>query len=90
MLSVKYGATNSYFVIFNAAEFLMYVIPAIRKGIDPIGIIIARILPIIMHWLNTQIHIEGHKKGESGTALKTSIALHAIWNTFAAIPLLAN
>lgn len=87
MISVKQNLTGPYFVIFNMAEFLLYVLPTVGTS-QFVGAVISRIPPIFMHLFNTLIHVEAKKRNDPEGGLKAAVAIHTIWNTLASIPLL--
>lgn len=86
MISVKHDLTGPYFILFNIYEFLSYVIPGIMAGVDPIAMIIIRIPSILVHLVNTVIHVESKKKNDVESGMKITIAIHMIWNALGSLP----
>ena len=85
MISVQEKATGTYFVIFNAAEFTMYVTQMVFAGV-PLGIsIISRLITVLVHYLLTLIHVEAKKKNKSLEGFGIAVILHALWNTMSVI-----
>lgn len=85
MISVEQKATGTYFVIFNVAEFLLYLIQAAAFGMSAGQMFFSRIIPVLVHWLFTMIHVDYQKKGEPEKGLGIAIICHMLWNTFASL-----
>ncbi len=81
LISVKNNFTWEYFTVFNLGEFTLWTYRMITEaGINPISAMIIRIPAIIMHLVNTLIHVGSKEMNESGMGYKIAVALHSIFN----------
>ena len=87
MFSVHLNFHKTYFVVFNAYEFTRYVTSYVANGMGLPQAILTRIPTILMHLLNTLIHVIAKKMNKTKEGLGLTVALHTFWNTLAVLAL---
>lgn len=87
VISIKMGATGTYFVLFNIGEFCVWMKNYMDMGISigPVQII-SRLIPMIMHGVTTMIHYNADKEGKTGSGFVLGTLLHMCWNFLASLP----
>lgn len=98
-ISIKNRAGGQFTILFNAVEFLSYVLQSSVMGVAMGTMALVRIAPIILHTLLTVLMRSGIQSGSRmpgtqagvihGLYNAANVASHAIWNSFAGIGVLA-
>ena len=98
-ISIKKRAGGQFTILFNAVEFLSYVLQASVMGMTVGAMAVLRIAPIILHTLLTVLMRSGIQSGSRmpgtqagaihGLYNAANAASYAIWNSFAGIGVLA-
>lgn len=81
MISVQMDSTGTYFVIFNAAEFLWYLHNAILDGADLWVTALRRLATVVAHWIFTMVHVDAKSEGSPIGGLGVATVLHMLFNT---------
>lgn len=91
IISINQGAGGAYFIMFNIAEWTLYVksAMAILSGLPAFAMIATiRILCAYLHYLWSRIHATSSKTAESReVGLKTSMLYHSLYNFIASTPI---
>lgn len=90
IVSIHQDAGDAYFIIFNAAEWSLYIRRALAMaaGGPTLAIsILGRFICVGFHYALTKIH-EAHSTDEKSRekGMKMGMMMHAIWNFFASFP----
>jgi hypothetical protein len=88
MISIQGGFTGTFFVVFNVAEFSMYMVRLLGAGMDIVTATVARLLAVGLHATTTLIqkyYYDKYPKDENKkyTGYKLGILIHGLWNFMA-------
>lgn len=80
LISIHANTTKTFYILFNVFETLNYIILMSKLGISVIEAAIIRIVPVLIHTINTLIHVTAKKYNKAELGFYLAAIIHGLYN----------